>query len=114
MMKVLVVEDDRSTLLLLRLLLRQAGCEVVIADDAQSGLQSLKRQRFDWLIVDGQLPPFNGLELSTKAKSLQPDLRIVMVSGVYEAADIEDRPISKLFQKPVDANALISYLRATQ
>jgi CheY-like chemotaxis protein len=59
MMKVLLVEDHKSTLLLLQMLLRQAGCDVVSAADAQSGLKALKRQRFDWLIVDGQLrrPP---------------------------------------------------------
>lgn len=111
-MKVLVVDDDESTLTMLRLELSRAGCRVHTAPDAAQALEALKKGGYEWLVVDGQIEPINGFELAGRAKALQPSLKIVMISGVYELADIVGHPIGALFQKPVDADALAAYLRA--
>lgn len=113
MMKVLIVEDDKNTLLMLRLLLSHAGCRVSSADNPPEGLVALENGRFDWMIVDGQMLPIDGFELAAKAKKMQPDIKIIMISGIYGPEDIAGHPIRKLFQKPVDTDALVSYLRAS-
>lgn len=110
-MKILIVDDDKNTLILLRLLLTQADCLVTIAHDAAAGVAALKETKFDWLIVDGQMMPVDGFEVAAKAKEIQPDIKTIMISGIYEPADIEGRPIGKIFPKPVNTDALVSYLR---
>ena len=87
-MKVLLVDDDKSTLVMMRLLLSQDTCQVAGVLDATQALKVLKETRFDWLIVDGQISPIDGFELSQKAKEIQPHIKIVMISGLYEPADI--------------------------
>lgn len=111
-MKILLVDDDDSTLTMLRMELARGKCQVTAASDAESALKALAEVRYDWLIVDGQIPPFSGFQLAEKAKEIQPNLKIAMISGVYESADIVGTPIGRLFQKPVDTDALTAYLQA--
>lgn len=111
-MKVLLVDDDKSTLTMLRLHLCRADCQITSTVDADEALALLKEADFDWLVVDGQIGSRNGFDLAAKAKELRPGLRIVMISGIYEPADIAAHPIGRLFPKPVDTDALVSYLRA--
>ena len=107
-MKILIVDDDKSTLLMLRLLLAREGWEVDGELDAAEGLAAVEKRAYDWLVVDGQIFPFDGIELAARAKALRPDLGIVMISGVYQPADIAGSPIRALFQKPVDPDLLIA------
>jgi len=80
-------------------------------DEAAAAFKALEATKFDWLVVDGQMHPIDGFELAAKAKEIQPGIKTVMISGVYEGADIIGHPIRKNFQKPVDTDALIAYLR---
>lgn len=111
-MKVLIVDDDKSTLVMLRLQLARAGFRVSVAPGADEALQTLGEARYDWLVVDGQLGETNGFELAARAKALQPDLKTVMISGVYGPEDVR-APIARLFQKPIEVDALASYLRGS-
>ena len=111
-MRILLVDDDQSTLTMLCLHLKRAGFEVECTLDPNQALASLAGRRFDWLIVDGQLEPLDGFQIAARARKIQPDLPIVMISGVYDRSDIAGHPIGKLFQKPVDTAALSSYLQA--
>lgn len=97
---------------MLRLLLSHTECQVTAVLDALDGLAALKETRFDWMVVDGQMLPMDGFELAERAKEVQPSIKIVMISGIYGLQDIVGRPIGKIFQKPVDTDALASYLRS--
>ena len=110
-MTVLIVDDDKSMLLMLGLHLSRAGYKTTSASDSDEALAALKETPFDWLLLDGEIFPIDGFKLSRKAKDMHPNMRIAMLSGIYEPADIKGQPIEKLFQKPLDTHALISYLR---
>lgn len=111
-MRVLLVEDDKSTLTLLGLYLARAGHDVSGALDTRSAALKLAGQPFDWLIVDGQLGDEDGLAFAASARRLRPELRVAMVSGYYDPADIEGTPVERLFPKPVDTEALLALLRS--
>jgi two-component system, OmpR family, alkaline phosphatase synthesis response regulator PhoP len=61
--KILVVEDDPSISLGLRLNLEAEGYEVEVADEGEGGLTSARKQDADLLILDVMLPRLNGLEV---------------------------------------------------
>jgi DNA-binding NtrC family response regulator len=109
-MKVLIVDDDESTLTMLRLELARADCQVTGTLDPAVALKTLKEMTFDWLVVDGQMSPIDGFELAARAKEMQPGIKTVMISGVYDMPDILGQPIRKLFQKPIDVEALAAYI----
>jgi DNA-binding response OmpR family regulator len=112
-MTVLLVDDDKSSLTLLRLHLIRDGCDVSATLDPQEGLSLLQSRSYDCLVVDGQMAPIDGFELACLAKELHPGIRVAMISGVYENGDIAGSAIDRLFQKPVDPDALTRYVQET-
>jgi DNA-binding NtrC family response regulator len=109
--KILVVDDDRGTLTLLGLYLARAGHDVSGSGDVLDAAARLADERFDWLVVDGQLGADDGRRLAADAKLRQPGLRAVMISGFYEKADVAGGAVERLFPKPVDTDALLAHLR---
>ena len=63
-MRVLVVEDDRPTRLLLERMIRLRGNEVLGCDCAETALDLLGREFFPLIVLDIQLPGMSGLEFS--------------------------------------------------
>lgn len=60
---ILVVEDDPSISLGLRMNLEAEGYQVFLADDGEQGLTAAREQAFDLIILDVMLPHLNGLEV---------------------------------------------------
>lgn len=62
MARILIVDDDPSTLSLERLLLTEAGHDVLLAHTAREGLNLLKLYQVDLIIVDIMMPDLNGFQ----------------------------------------------------
>jgi DNA-binding response OmpR family regulator len=60
---ILVVEDDPSIQLGLKMNLEREGYEVAVAEDGAEGFDQLRNRPFDLLILDVMLPKLNGYEL---------------------------------------------------
>jgi len=69
--KVLVVEDDRPTRMLLERIIRARGHEVIGCASAEAALETLQREFIPLITLDIQLPGMSGLEL---AKRLRADV----------------------------------------
>jgi two-component system, cell cycle response regulator DivK len=61
-LNILVVEDERFSLLLVRLLLERAGYRVLSAGTAEEALDIAVRQAPDLILMDISLPGMDGLE----------------------------------------------------
>ena len=79
--RILVIDDDRSALVLLDRLLTRAGHSVVIVDNAEDGLARMSEGPFDLLITDKNLPGLDGLEVIRKARTILPSLRTILITG---------------------------------
>ena len=69
MNKILVVDDDRTTLYVLQSLLDGAGYSTRVAMDGVEALKLLGAETFDLLLLDVWMPRMNGLELLGKLRS---------------------------------------------
>ena len=78
---VLVVDDDVSILRVLKTLLSREGFEVVTADGSQEGLDKLKEDRYDLLLSDIVMQPFDGIALLKQAREINPDSQVIMMTG---------------------------------
>lgn len=67
--KVLVVEDDRPTRMLLERIIHARGHEVVGCESAEVALERLEKEFFPLITLDIQLPGMSGLELSRLLRS---------------------------------------------
>jgi CheY-like chemotaxis protein len=108
---VLVIEDDPSAQTLYGALLQQYGLDCTIVGDGERALATLRRTRFDAVVLDLLLPKVNGFEVLRELKCISPDLlsRVIVCSAVAEAtlADWDDlRLVRRFLPKPVDIHVL--------
>ena len=96
--KILIVDDDRTWLHLLKNILSKAGHDVIAAISGKEALlrvfSNSNEKEFDLLITDLHMPQINGIELIDRLKSAGVGIPIVVLSG---SADGEMR--TKLTQK---------------
>src|SRR3954470_19754848 len=77
---VLLVEDDRNIRELETEALRDWGCEVIAAADAQEALERLPEGPLALLVTDIRLPgPLDGIGLACRLKQRLPDLKVLIV-----------------------------------
>lgn len=83
---ILIVEDDATDRLIVRLFLEQAGYRVMEAATAEDGLELCGRTRPDLMLIDGLLPFMDGFQI-TRALRAIPEYRdtpILILSGLEE------------------------------
>lgn len=83
---ILIVEDDETDRLIVRLFLEQAGYRVLEADSAESGLELSKRTRPDLMLIDGLLPRMDGFQMCRALRAIPEyrDTPILVLSGLEE------------------------------
>ncbi|MEM7585699.1 MAG: ATP-binding protein [Acidobacteriota bacterium] len=96
--RILLVEDEPAVRDLLREFLTLQGYDVVAASDGLQGWQEFTERNgfFDLLLTDVVMPKMSGIELAEKMRQINPDLRVLLVSGYSEKqASLIDRVGSK-------------------
>lgn len=89
-MKVLVADDEKSLTLTLEEDLREAGHEVTVVHSGDAARRSLEKETFHVLISDINMPGMKGSELLSWAKTEQPDLDVILITGygsIHSAVD---------------------------
>jgi len=79
-MKLLLVEDDRTIALGLEYSLGQEGFEVTICDNAQSALSKINEIKFDIALLDITLPDGNGFDICRKLKE-KDDTPVIFITA---------------------------------
>lgn len=77
--KILLVEDEDFIRELYTRQLTRAGFQVKTAIDGQTGLNMLKSETFDLLLLDIMLPGMNGLQLLREFKTQNPSSRMITI-----------------------------------
>jgi len=81
MTRLLIVDDDQSTLASLSRAFRMAGYEAVVCDNATRAIALLKSERFDLVFSDVVMPGKDGLSMLAEVRELGIATPIIMVSG---------------------------------
>ena len=115
--RILIIEDNRDSREMLRVLLELGGHEVHEASDGPSGIEALRRVRPDVALVDVGLPGFDGYELARRARADGETLMLVALTG-YGLPDDHRRSREAGFDahlvKPVEAAALQTVIGAAE
>ncbi len=88
--KVLVVDDDRGFLDLVRSYFVSHQYEVACAESPTRALQTMREGRFKVVILDYQMPEANGDELIAMLQRINPTARFIIVTGVL-SGEVEAR-----------------------
>jgi two-component system, response regulator RegA len=84
--RILVVDDDLVYAQALERALGRRGCAVELASDAAGAMQAVQARDFDAAVLDLRLATESGLHLIAPMKSLQPELRILLLTGYASIA----------------------------
>lgn len=81
MKRILVVDDDDALRNLLCKVLARAGYEAIPAEDGKAALAQFKESGADLVLTDLIMPEMEGLESITELRRLEPDVKIIAMSG---------------------------------
>ncbi len=87
MARILVAEDDASMRHFLTMALERAGHDIEACADGLEALRALEGDsRFDLLLADIIMPGMDGIELSHRAATLYPTLKVMFITGFAAVA----------------------------
>jgi CheY-like chemotaxis protein len=102
-MHVLVTEDNPVNLMLITQLLKVRGITVDSAQDGISALEKLKKQPFDMVFMDIQMPGLDGMEVTRQVRQLEEDSGMhVPIIALTAHAMVGDR--ERFLQAGMDAH----------
>jgi DNA-binding response OmpR family regulator len=90
MNKILYLEDDINLSNTLTDFLEENGFKVVCVYNSQSVLDILEDEQFDLLILDVNVPPFNGFELLNIIRTMNINTPAIFTTSLNDIDDIED------------------------
>ncbi|MEL6751676.1 MAG: response regulator [Pseudomonadota bacterium] len=86
MNRILLAEDDNDMRRFLAKALNAAGYEVVSYDNGASAYERLREEPFTLLLTDIVMPEMDGIELARRATELDPDLKVMFITGFAAVA----------------------------
>ena len=111
MSKILLAEDDTDMRRFLVKALQNAGYEVISYDNGLSAYQRLREEPFELLLTDIVMPEMDGIELARRASELDPDIKIMFITGFAAVALNSDSAApknAKVLSKPVHLRDLVN------
>lgn len=80
-MRVLIIDDEVPLRQSMRRMLESAGHQVIEADNGKAGLDAYRKQPTDVVVTDIIMPQKEGIETIRELRLIDPNVRIVAVSG---------------------------------
>jgi len=110
-MKVLVVDDDKTTRKMLSLILKTKGYEVVTAENGIEALQKLGLEEINLILIDMNMPYMDGIEFTKQVRANQQFCEIPIIMITTEADEEErkrayDAGVDDYLIKPTNATEI--------
>jgi len=120
--KIMIIDDDIDLVEAMRITLENDNYEVVDAQDGQKGLEILKREKPDLLILDVMMDTLDeGFHLAYQIRKDEQikDIPILMITAVgaqtgfkFDKHDDEEfLPVNEFIEKPVNPQILLDTVR---
>lgn len=114
MANILIIDDEKSIRKTLTEILTYEGYKVDEAADGMEGFKMFQAKSYDAVLCDIKMPKMDGLEFLEKAREVNGDIPIIMVSGhgnIDTAVEAVKKGAYDYISKPPDLNRLLITLR---
>ena len=114
MVKILVIDDERSIRNTLKEILGFEGYDVELAENGALGLEMVKTTDYDIILCDIKMPEMDGIEVLGKIMEIKPETTVVMISGhgnIDTAVEAIKKGAFDFIVKPLDLNRLLITIR---
>ncbi len=112
--RILYVDDEENLRLLVRDQLQAEGFSVETADDGDTCVESLKKGKFDVVLLDIRMPRMSGIEVLKYIREHKLEGRIIMLTAVDDlsvALEAVKNGANDYLTKPYDLDSLLSAIR---
>jgi two-component system cell cycle sensor histidine kinase/response regulator CckA len=113
---ILLVDDDRTTLQILRKMLQQQGYTVLFAADSETALKLFQLHAYpiDLLLCDVVMPHLSGPQLAERIRAVRPTMPVLFISGLMQESAVQEwlRSGAKFLRKPVTQERLVEKVQA--
>jgi Nif-specific regulatory protein len=102
---ILIIDDDEGSCETLKDIFEEEGYSIVSALDGKSGLETIRRRRFQVALVDIKLPDIDGVHLIKLIKQKDPHLYIIMITAfatIENTIEALNRGAYSYFTKPLN------------
>src|ERR1700712_5496422 len=114
MPNILIIDDEKAIRKTLSEILSFEGYKIDEAVDGEEGLKKFSEKTFDVVLCDIKMPKLDGIEFLEKARLINPDIPIIMISGhgnIDTAVEAVKKGAFDYISKPPDLNRLLITLR---
>lgn len=108
--RILLAEDDDSMRGFLVKALEKANYDVVAFENGEDAFERLKHEPFTLLLTDIVMPKMDGIELARRASEIDPDLKIMFITGfaaVVLNCDVAAAKEARVLSKPFHLKDLV-------
>lgn len=113
--RILVVDDEDSLRLSLKMRLQTAGFQVETAGDGEEALDKLKDNTYDVVLLDIKMPRLDGIEALPLILQAYPQTEVIMMTGFSDfstAVECLKAGARDFLVKPIETTELITRLKA--
>jgi two-component system, NtrC family, nitrogen regulation response regulator NtrX len=114
MASILIIDDEKAIRKTLTEILSYEGYKIDEASDGEEGLKRFSEKAYDIVLCDIKMPKLDGIEFLEKAKEINPDVPVIMISGhgnIDTAVEAVKKGAFDYISKPPDLNRLLITLR---
>jgi CheY-like chemotaxis protein len=110
MARILIIDDDQDSRILIKFMLQQRGHETTEAENGLVALNLLKTDSFDLVISDIRMPHMDGLDLLNHIRRIFPSMPVIFISAQNPHASAPktvDGNLDRYLQKPFTHKQLV-------
>ena len=114
MSNILIIDDEKAIRKTLGEILSYEGYKMDEAGDGEEALKKFKEKAYDVVLCDIKMPKMDGIEFLEKAREINPDTPIIMISGhgtIETAVEAVKKGAYDYISKPPDLNRLLITIR---
>lgn len=111
-LRVLLAEDNPVNQLVVSMMLKKLGQEVIVASDGEQALRLLMQERFHLAILDMQMPVMDGMEVTRRIRGASARAGLTYVVALTASATTEEKErflragVDAVYTKPIDMDRL--------
>jgi CheY-like chemotaxis protein len=112
---ILIIDDNEDILEIFEQVLVDEGFDVSTANNGNEGIKLFKRQSFDIVIIDINMPGMNGFEVVENIKNDFILVPIILMSSDYlpiDAAEVENLGVNAVISKTIDDTTFCNLVRS--
>lgn len=113
-MRVLLIDDEKELVTTLSERLELRGFDTDWATSGEEGLELVKQNQYDWVLVDLKMPGLSGFEAIKAIKQISPETHVVLLTGHSAIEDLDralDLGAVKYLVKPVEIDDLLGLMQ---